>query len=1034
MRALLSFVIVLVAYGIYAAAAVPWIEPSVNRRSLNASSAGNGFNQDATLKAYSRYFSRDAWELQNPKVLKTEQGATVLWQKDETLEDGSLFLSPCTVIYESKNSDSGGPVLLQAPTGAKLRFDKPLDSRQIEIGKLIGGMLNGEIRITRPEAKGDQRLLIITRDVRINERQLWTPEIVKFRLGDHRGSGQHLLIQFLQQDSKEGIADLVEFVELTRIQQVILSVSNQAAMFGGRPSQTPKLDPTQQVKAAKKVPVILTADGKFRLLMLDQIATLEDNVRLFRPNDGFPDDQLSCDLLTLHFKPAQKDEAKDGASGENSGFDLKRITAVGQPVKVDAPSRASFIRTDRLEYDFEQRQFDLNSPTKSIFRDANNQIETKRISCQTDAEGNLIRVRADGAGKFAGQLDEKSGQKIAASWDQQLFLQPSKQQKVLSIIGSANVRFDEEAHINADRIDLWLDPKPQTVKRGTTATSKKTANPSQELEPRRMLARGNVSFGSEQLTGEVKRLETWFVNAPPKRGPGRRVGASGARPANQPANQRPRRETQPNKKERKSLFGRSSDDQRIYVEGEVLQLRVEQRGEQSEPTDLTLSGNAHFVQESLKPALKAKNPVLDVRGESVQVSGASETTGVVVVRGDATKGQLARVVSDGMLIEAPAINLDRKQNRVWIDEAGHMSLPMTKDLRGRPLARPQQVRVTWEKSMTFDGKAATLIGNVDAKSTNQHLMTNWLQVVLVDRIDFRKPSQKKDSVQILGFAADQGVNFRNKTYEEGKLVSIDRFVLRDIQINQQTGKMFGAGPGWFATVRTNDQSSEFSPGLSLGGANNSTKEKKSKPLVNVQTTFQGNLDGNTQSRVVRFNDQVAMIYVPIERWMEPTLSDGRKRLPADAIEMECDQLSLEQLTQVEGKWQSTIKATGNTRVFGQTFNAKAAQIKYVEAKDQLILEGQGRAQAELYYQPPEGGQETKAVAGKIFYWPKTKRALWNEGEYIEWNNLEAFLPPARDAAKNGGPNLGPGINSRTTTIRPRQTTIAPRVSPTRLPR
>ena len=67
---------------------------------------------------------------------------------------------------------------------------------------------------------------------------------------------------------------------------------------------------------------------------------------------------------------------------------------------------------------------------------------------------------------------------------------------------------------------------------------------------------------------------------------------------------------------------------------------------------------------------------------------------------------------------------------------------------------------------------------------------------------------------------------------------------------------------------------------------------------------------------------------------------------------------------------------------GKTFTARAEQIKYVEAKDQLILEGQGRGNAELFYKPLDGAAETRAAARKILYWPKDRRALWNEGEYI----------------------------------------------------
>jgi hypothetical protein len=47
---------------------------------------------------------------------------------------------------------------------------------------------------------------------------------------------------------------------------------------------------------------------------------------------------------------------------------------------------------------------------------------------------------------------------------------------------------------------------------------------------------------------------------------------------------------------------------------------------------------------------------------------------------------------------------------------------------------------------------------------------------------------------------------------------------------------------------------------------------------------------------------------------------------------------------------------------------------YTEAKDLLIMEGNGRTDAELYYQKHVGGPVSKKSAHKIFYWRSTGQA------------------------------------------------------------
>jgi hypothetical protein len=73
-----------------------------------------------------------------------------------------------------------------------------------------------------------------------------------------------------------------------------------------------------------------------------------------------------------------------------------------------------------------------------------------------------------------------------------------------------------------------------------------------------------------------------------------------------------------------------------------------------------------------------------------------------------------------------------------------------------------------------------------------------------------------------------------------------------------------------------------------------------------------------------------------------------------------------------------IEASGNTIVEGDMYTAKGLRMTYAEAKDMLVLEGDGRTDAELFRQPQAGGERSRVAARKILYWPRSNK-LWIDG-------------------------------------------------------
>ena len=84
-------------------------------------------------------------------------------------------------------------------------------------------------------------------------------------------------------------------------------------------------------------------------------------------------------------------------------------------------------------------------------------------------------------------------------------------------------------------------------------------------------------------------------------------------------------------------------------------------------------------------------------------------------------------------------------------------------------------------------------------------------------------------------------------------------------------------------------------------------------------------------------------------------------------------------------------------------------------KDLLILEGDGRTDAELYRQLVAGGKASRMAAQKIFYWPNSNRAYVDGAHSLEFNQMPgengsdvgkgAHLP---GMGRQGGPPIGVG--------------------------
>ena len=91
------------------------------------------------------------------------------------------------------------------------------------------------------------------------------------------------------------------------------------------------------------------------------------------------------------------------------------------------------------------------------------------------------------------------------------------------------------------------------------------------------------------------------------------------------------------------------------------------------------------------------------------------------------------------------------------------------------------------------------------------------------------------------------------------------------------------------------------------------------------------------------------------------------------------------------KWME-MEASGRTLVEGKSFTARAERISYTTDKEQLVLQGDGRNDAELWHQQVRGGQYSYTAATKIMYWRGKNEVVFEGGKVLDLQQLGKQRP------------------------------------------
>ncbi len=894
------------------------------------------------------------------------------------------------------------PVIMRASQGAVLSFDPPPDFLLGKFGRLIGGKLQGDVTIFSPASTpgGDDELRVTTRNIQVDPARIWAPSQVEFLFGRNRARGRDLSIHLEQKQSiaagKKAAMGKIRSLELVHVDEVSLQLEGDMfAMATGQPSGTsPASEPDRQIRAQGPTPIEIKCQGPFRFDFDALIASLEERVDVIRHNLDGPSDQLNCELLEIHLMPKDDEETPGaGANGQTvpasadpsaapqpgpagaatdraeqglrsplesrpGGMQPSRIIAVGFPVMIRAPSLRAGARAKRIEYDFRTRRVQLSGSDNATLFSDEFFVEAPRLEYELLEGGRLGRLQAAGPGLARGHLGDKR-RPFQATWAGTVSLLPQGPNKVLSLIGQANLNLSGMASLKADNLHLYLLEVPRP---GTDQV---------DIHADRMLASGHIELDSPQLIAFLSEAQLWF------REPTTAESAAASDAANQPAS---------------GLLGRQEDVDR-------------KRPKKLQLTAGVLRGQVVLTES---PQLESLDLQHDVHVNEYQPAGTSTldiaAQRVLLQRGHTPTAELtltgapARFAAEGMTLDGSQIQVQLAGNVAEVIGPGSMLLLPSRVGVGTG-GHPKPLNVQWTQGMHFDGRTARFTGQIETrgghvtdKQQTTHLVARGevLEVELNRRIEFTAPAASGVDAVRLKFVGLAHVESRTVD-PTGNRVSLDSLEVRDLSINRPTGDVTGQGPGHIIHRGPNPQKKQA----------DSADHRPAPKLVFLRVDFEHQMVGNLHTRELQFLNGTRTIMGPIATW-EQTLDPLRPDLlgPRGAI-LTSRRLEVADMGDPSDSEDAIeINATGNAHIRGRQFAATGDRVSYIDQKGQLVLKGDGRTKSTLEFQRQEGTPWQKLSANTILFVPETRQFALDDFE-VELN-VQGLTSKSRAATPGAG--------------------------------
>ncbi|MDQ3331501.1 MAG: LptA/OstA family protein, partial [Planctomycetota bacterium] len=663
-------------------------------------------------------------------------------------------------------------------------------------------------------------------------------------------------------------------------------------------------------------------------------------------------------------------------------------------------------------------------------------------------------------------FNEQGVLELEARWSEHLHrVRAENGLDLIRLTGLAEVEQPPQSfRLDADGLDLWLDPKDGAATAKPASTSIAASG---RMQPVRLIAeatqtpnsRGLVMLRSPELAADAKTLNVTFVDPPAPQAPetasrsalqptGGQIRLASAEHQNSPPSAPPPEprtlevpvtaRALPNPATAEPAPAKASSaavpeqppapPEPIELVAEIINVTVERQNDEQATADKDASADRSEANRGgqirevhttggvlVRQKRSGSDEPLTIHGDRLDLFSRGKDQELIHIH-----GKPASVAADGSESEAsPAqvhdggadlygmnINLDRKENRAWVEGRGVLLLPAKgvsgslgladdadlpkTEAAGEP-AEPERLQVWWMERMDFEGDKAVFFGDVQTKMQNDVMSCQEMEVRLTERFDFAaagggdsaKPSTRPEVAEVI---CKTGVGVDGQEFEGDKLVSIRRAQFFEFHLDQRTGATHALGPGHIEMWKVGDGNR-----ASLT-ADNAVRANASRQPVGdaweyLFVRFNGTSDGNIKQRTTTFHDRVRIVYGPVADKTQTIDPDRVDRGPAEGGWMKCGQLTLTQHSKTEtAAAYSEVLGEGNVQIDGRGFSGVADQVTYDESKGQYILKSFGRRAATIAKKNSDGRASGDASAQEIKFYPA--RMYWQVVNGTEFNGAQ----------------------------------------------
>ena len=979
----------------YALFVVPWIDPKIEQKRIETLYPSQQQSNQRYDRLITEIFPEDDWIRGKCKILDAKQ-SVLFFKEAKQLEDGNwevkpftMFLNPDNALVASDSAESNGekPIILRTEEGAYIKFEDGTSPNSPN-GKFSGARMPGNVVVVRQESTpgAEDNFEFRTRNIQVNKKQILAVNPVRFKYGKHFGSGHNLTINLNGESKKKKTNQRVPLVknlktvELAHLEEIMLIPS---------PTEPQELSASagNVLSKLEKSPVRVTCTGPFRLDFGKSKMVLFDEVHVEQLHASADHDHMYCDRLEVNFRfrdsTGEDAELKDVnakvATEKKEKIKFQLVTAFGHPARLEVNSRKAYAEANRISYHMTRKI--VHCRANVLLRDGEHQFQAPEIQYKLTNNNQLGTGWATGPGEIIGHPRDPD-KVFKATWQSEFNIQPHEGKKAISLHGNAQIIFQNEKHFSCDELHFWIWEK-----------RKRGPKPKWDFYPAQLLGRRNVSLNAPEFAGKVNEVRVFWPNP---------IGTiRSVDPNRTTKNSRTQGKlvSHPNGP-KKTMAPKKPVENRIVGHGNVATAHLNRKNELQSfrlesHTDPSVSHRdvepVHIESIDLTPAAIGQPPrkLIDVKGSDIQVDSTKEKDAYKVT----VKGWPAIIEAEGIRFKAEYLTVDQSStvNKAWTNVPGTVEIfPTVKNGR-QPFGPEPKTTIYWNKKFEFDGWVLRLTDQVEfngldymesGEQVTYEGKTQQLAARTNQFVNFRKSLNKKNTgndprkkleLKIQEFALLENAYVKSITRESiDEVKSIDELEAKEINVRTDTGDARAIGPGTIRSMRAGKKKQRQESNLIAGLASSSTG------LSYMEVAFDGEINGNIESRAGTINENVRAVHGPAKDWSVRYDPDGTS-IFGEEIYLNCDQMKFSQWRPERSKKPLVeIAAVGNTEIEGKKFRALASQLTYTEENEIVQMEGLQRTHARIWFRKNENQPWQYGAARKFRYQKSTSELVGME--------------------------------------------------------